>query len=208
MEVELKAPKDGLGKRIRRQFLAGVLVVVPVGASVLILIWIFTSIDNILQPVINAVLGRTIPGVGFGVTVLLIYLTGLMAGNIVGKKLIHWSEALLARLPVFRHLYTGSKQILESFSAPRQTGFMQVVLVEFPRQGLKAIGFITNELPTQTGERLFNVFIPTAPNPTTGFLEIVREEDMIRTGIPVDEAFKMVVSAGRVSVSKMGEHLS
>ena len=110
--------------------------------------------------------GRTIPGVGFGITVLLIYLTGLMAGNIVGKKLIQWSEVLMAKLPVFRHLYTGSKQILESFSAPRQTGFMQVVLVEYPRRGLRSVGFITNELPTHSGEKMFTIFIPTAPNPT------------------------------------------
>lgn len=208
MEGEPKASRDGLVKKIRKQFLAGVLVIVPLGASILILIWIFTGIDNILQPIINAIIGRTIPGVGFGITVLLIYLTGLLAGNIAGKKLIRWGESMLTRLPVFRHLYNGLKQILESFSEPRQTGFMQVVLVEFPRPGLKAIGFITNELPTPSGEKRFNVFIPTAPNPTSGFLEIVREEDMVRTGIPVDEALKMVLSAGRVSVKKMGTHLA
>ena len=208
MKVAEKTPKDGLGKKLKRQFLAGILIVVPIGASVLILFWMFNSIDNILQPVINAVLGQNIPGVGFAVTVLLIYLIGLMASNIVGKKLIHWGESLLARLPVFRHLYTGSKQILESFSAPRQTGFMQVVLVEYPRKGLRTLGFITNELPVPSGEKLFNVFIPTAPNPTSGFLEIVREEDMVRTRIPVDEALKMIVSAGRVSIKEVGEHLS
>jgi uncharacterized membrane protein len=202
-----KVPRDGLGKKLRAQFIAGLLVVVPLGASILILIWIFNGIDNILQPIIRAILGHNIPGVGFGITVILIYLAGVVASNIVGKKLISYWESLLARVPVFRQLYTGIKQILDSFSAPRTTGFMQVVLVEFPRKGLRAVGFITNELSTPSGEKLYNVFIPTAPNPTSGFLEIVREEDMVRTKIPVNEALKMVVSAGRVSVKEAGDRL-
>ena len=207
MEDGQKVPRDGLGKKLRAQFIAGLLVVVPLGASVLILIWIFNGIDNILQPIIRAILGRNIPGVGFGITVILIYLAGVVASNIIGRKLISYWESLLARVPVFRQLYSGIKQILDSFSAPRTTGFMQVVLVEFPRKGLRAIGFVTNELSTQSGEKLYNVFIPTAPNPTSGFLEIVREEDMVRTKIPVDEALRMVVSAGRVSVKGIGDKL-
>jgi uncharacterized membrane protein len=202
-----KVPRDGLGKKLRAQFIAGLLVVVPLGASILILIWIFNGIDNILQPIIRAILGHNIPGVGFGITVILIYLAGVVASNIVGKKLISYWESLLARVPVFRQLYKGIKQILDSFSAPRTTGFMQVVLVEFPRKGLRAVGFITNELSTPSGEKFYNVFIPTAPNPTSGFLEIVREEDMVRTKIPVNEALKMVVSAGRVSVKEASERL-
>ncbi|HEY77847.1 MAG TPA: DUF502 domain-containing protein [Dehalococcoidia bacterium] len=207
MEDGQKVPRDGLGKKLRAQFIAGLLVVVPLGASVLILIWIFNGIDNILQPIIRAILGRNIPGVGFGITVILIYLAGVVASNIIGRKLISYWESLLARVPVFRQLYSGIKQILDSFSAPRTTGFMQVVLVEFPRKGLRAIGFVTNELSTQSGEKLYNVFIPTAPNPTSGFLEIVREEDMVRTKIPVNEALKMVVSAGRVSIREAGNRL-
>ncbi len=207
MKSSDKASQDGLGKRLRAQFIAGIFIVVPVGASILVLIWIFNGIDNILQPIVRTVLGRTIPGVGFGTTVVLIYLAGVMASNLVGKKLISYVESLLARVPVFRQLYTGTKQILESFSAPRKTGFMQVVLVEFPRKGLKAIGFVTNEFSTKSGEKLYNVFIPTAPNPTSGFLEIVGEEDMVRTKIPVDEAFRMVVSAGRVSIKEVGDTL-
>jgi uncharacterized membrane protein len=207
MKDNQRAPRDGLGKKLRAQFIAGILVVVPLGASILILIWVFNGIDNILQPIIRAVLGKNIPGVGFGVTVLLIYLAGVVASNLVGKKLISYWESLLARVPVFRQLYTGIKQILDSFSAPRKTGFMQVVFVEFPRKGLKAIGFVTNELTTQSGEKLYSVFIPTAPNPTSGFLEMVREEDMVRTKIPVDEALKMVVSAGRVSIKEVGDKL-
>lgn len=207
VETNRKTSREGLGRKLKRQFVAGILIVIPLAASVLVLIWVFNSIDNILQPVIRAVLGRTIPGVGFGITILLIYFVGVMGSNFIGKRLIRYGESLLARVPVFRQLYTGTKQILESFSAPRKTGFMQVVLVEFPRKGLRAIGFITNEFSTKSEEKMYNVFIPTAPNPTSGFLEIVREEDMVRTKIPVDEALKMVVSAGRISIKEVGDKL-
>ena len=154
--------RDGVGKKLRAQFIAGILVVVPIGAGILVLLWIFNSVDNILQPIIRTVVGRSIPGVGFGITVLLIYLAGVMAGNLVGKRLIRYGESLLVKVPVFRLVYTGTKQILESFSEPHKAGLMQVVLIEFPRKGLRAIGFITNEFSSMNGEKLFNVFIPTA----------------------------------------------
>ena len=197
-----------LGKKLRTQFATGILVVVPIGVTILILVWIFVTLDNILQPVIRSIWGRTFPGVGFGATIVLIYLAGVIASNIVGTRLIHYGESLLARVPVVRQLYAGIKQILEGFSKPGKTGFMQVVLVEFPKEGMRAIGFITNESYDKSGERLLNVFIPTSPNPTSGFLEIVTEDKIIRTNISVDDALKMVVSAGRVSLQEVSDKLS
>jgi uncharacterized membrane protein len=123
----------------------------------------------------------------------------LIARNVVGKRILRYGNSLLNRVPVFRWLYNGIKQVMESFSAPNKTGFMQVVLVEFPRKGIRAIGFVTNEITDEAGEKLLSVLIPTSPNPTTGFLQIVREEDIIRTKLSVDDAVKMVVSAGRMT---------
>ena len=197
-----------LGKKLRTQFGTGILIVVPIGVTILIFVWIFVALDNILQPVIRSIWGRTVPGVGFGVTIVLIYLAGVIASNIVGRRLIHYGESLLAKVPVVRYLYAGIKQILESFSNPGKTGFMQVVLVEFPKEGMRAIGFITNESYDKSGERLLNVFIPTSPNPTSGFLEIVTEDKIIRTNISVNDALKMVVSAGRVSLQEVSDKLS
>ena len=199
MNNRAKTPRDGWGKKLRAQFIAGIVVVVPIGASILILVWLFSAVDNILQPLVKAVWDHTIPGVGFGATVALIYLVGVIARNVVGKRLIRYGESLLGRVPVFRQLYIGISQILESFSAPDKAGFMQVVLVEFPRKGMKAIGFVTNELNDASGEKLLNVLIPTAPNPTTGFLQIVKEKEVVRTSISVDDAIKMIVSAGRMT---------
>ncbi|MFC1987849.1 DUF502 domain-containing protein [Chloroflexota bacterium] len=197
-----------LGKKLRGQFLTGVVTVVPVGATILILIWIFTSIDNILQPVIRPIWGHTITGVGFGVTIVLIYLVGVLASNVAGKRLIHYGESVLPWMPGFRQLYNGIKQVLLSFSEPRKAGFMQVVLMEFPRKGIWSVGFITNELSAQSGETRLNVFIPTAPNPTSGFLQIAKEDEVIRTDISIEQALRMVMSAGRVSPEGIADKLS
>ncbi len=197
-----------LGKKLRTQFLTGILVVVPIGATILILVWLFNAIDNILQPLISSMSGRVIPGVGFGVMIVLIYLAGVIASNIVGRKLLRYGESLLEKVPVVRQLYNGIKQILQSFSAPGKTGFMQVVLAEFPRKGMKTIGFITNEASDKSGKKLLSIFIPTAPNPTSGFLQIAGEDEIIRTDISVDDAVKMIVSAGRMLPKGVSNQLS
>lgn len=196
-----------VGRKLRAQFGAGILVVVPIIIAILILVWLFNYIDNIAQPVAQSLLGRTIPGLGFGIMVLLIYLTGLVATSLIGKRLIRYAESLLARVPMFRYIYTGIKQIMEAFATPREGGFLQVVLVEFPKQGMRAIGFVTSESQVESGEKLLNVFIPTSPNPTSGYLEIVRESDVIRTNISVDDALKMVLSGGKVSVQEVTDRL-
>jgi uncharacterized membrane protein len=185
-------------KKLGGLFLAGILVIVPIGATVLILLWLFNWIDDILQPVIIHFWGQRIPGVGFGVIVVLIFVAGAIASNFFGKRLVSYSEKyVINKIPVIGQLYKGIKQIMESFSKSSKNGFLKVVIVEFPRKGMNAIGFITNETKTETGEKQYYVFIPTAPNPTTGFLQIVKEEDLIPTKMSVDEAIKLVISAGK-----------
>ena len=208
MNLTKKAFWSRLGRKIRTQFLAGIIVIVPIGVTILIFIWIFNTIDSILQPILRPIIGHTIPGLGFVITILLTYLAGVIVSNVMGKNLLQYGESLLNRLPVVRQVYAGIKQIVESFSAPGKTGFMQVVLIEFPRKGMKSIGFITNETRGKSGEKLLNVFIPTSPNPTSGFLEIVSEDEVTRTDISVDDAIKMIVSAGRMQSGKVGNQLS
>jgi uncharacterized membrane protein len=203
-----KASKGQLGRKLRTDFLAGFLIVVPLGATVLILLWIFNAIDDVLQPIIRSVVGRTISGVGFGTTIVLIFLIGVIASNVGGRKLVHYGESLLARVPLVRQLYTGIKQILVSFSTPGESGFLRVVLVEFPKKGMRAVGFVTNESYDKSGEKLFTVFIPTSPNPTSGYLEIVRETDIVQTDISIDDALKMVLSAGKVSLKEISDKLT
>jgi len=207
MENTKKASGRDVGKRLRAQFIAGIVIVVPIGAAILILRWLFLSIDNILQPVAQSLLGYTIPGLGIGITVVIIYLAGVIATNVIGRRLIRYGESLLARVPLFRYVYTGIRQILQSFTT-REGGFLQVVLVEFPKQGMRAIGFVTSESRLESGDKLLNVFIPTSPNPTSGYLEIVRESDVIRTSISIDDALKMVLSGGKVSLREVTDRLA
>lgn len=207
MEHIKKTSRKQVGKKLRAQFITGILVVVPIAAAILILRWLFFTIDNILQPVAQSLLGYTIPGLGLGITLVLIYLVGVIATNVIGRRLIGYGESLLARVPLFRYLYTGIKQILQSFATPREGGFLQVVLVEFPKKGMRAIGFVTSESRAESGEKLLNVFIPTSPNPTSGFLEIVRENDIIKTNISIDDALKMVLSVGKVSLQEVTDRL-
>lgn len=176
----------------------------------MVLVWIFNTIDNFLQPLIKPIVGHTIPGLGFGITVVLIYLVGVIVSNVLGRRLVHYGESLLTRapIPLVPQLYNSIKQIVEGFSAPSKAGFMQVVLVEFPRKGMRTIGFITNESLDKSGKKLSNIFIPTSPNPTSGFLQIASESEITRTDISVEDALRMVVSAGRVSLEEVAEKFS
>ncbi|UCH43251.1 MAG: DUF502 domain-containing protein [Dehalococcoidales bacterium] len=194
-------------KKLRTHFFTGVVTTIPLGITVWLLVWFFVTIDNILQPVITAIFGRPITGLGFGITIVLIFIIGVIASNVIGKRLIGYGEAILPFLPVFRQLYTGLKQITEGFTAPERTGYMQVVLVEFPRKGMRVIGFLTNELGDEPENKLLTIFIPTSPNPTSGYLQLVKEEEVVRTNISVENALKMVISAGRVSPKEVVNEL-
>lgn len=207
MKHSMRLSLSRAGKKVRTDFIAGVLVIVPIAAAVLILRWLFLYIDNILQPVTKSLFGHTVYGLGFAITVVLIFLTGVVATSVIGKRLIRYVESLLARVPLFRYVYTGIKQIMESFTAPSESKFLQVVLAEFPKKGMRVIGFVTSESRTKSGENVLTVFIPTSPNPTSGYLEIVRESDVIRTDISIEDALKMVLSAGKVSLKEVTDRL-
>lgn len=202
MKEKGKSPSHWLGKNIRRHFLAGILVVVPLGAAIAVLAWVFVTIDNILQPLIRAIFGQSITGVGFVIVIVLIYITGVFANNFVGRRLINFGESILTRVPVFRQLYTSFKQVLESLSGANKA-FREVVLVEFPRPGMRTIAFITNELVDKSGKKLLTIYVPTAPNPTSGWLQIVTEDMVTRTDMSVNEAMKMVISSGMVSPAEI-----
>jgi uncharacterized membrane protein len=197
MEETIKVKKS-FGKTLGAQFMTGLLAILPLAISIWILVWLFNTVDDILQPVIFRIWEKNLPGVGFGVTIILIFLIGIFARNVIGHRIIRWGDSMLNKVPVFRLLYRSLRQITTSFSITDNTGFMQVVLVDFPYKGMKAVAFITNEIIHPDGSKSFSVLIPTAPNPTTGFLEILKEQDITRTKITVDEAVKMIISAGRV----------
>lgn len=204
---EEKKSRWGWGRKIRGQFIAGLIVVVPVAASILILIWVFNGIDHILQPIIRQIAGHDIRGVGFGVTVVLIYLVGVVTRNFVGRRLIKFGNSAMMRVPVLRVLYSGIRQIMQTVATQDKPSFLQVVLVEFPRKDIWALGFITKEITTESGEKFLNVLIPHSPTPWSGSFEIVQEKDIIRTQITVDDAVKMIVSGGMTAPESFMKNL-
>ncbi|MFC2039019.1 DUF502 domain-containing protein [Chloroflexota bacterium] len=192
-------------RTMRRHFLAGILMIVPLVATIAVLVWFFVNVDNILQPAIQLVFGRRIVGVGFGIAVIFIYITGIIASNIFGRRILRFGETIVTKIPLFRQIYRGFRQVVDGFSGykVKTAAFREVVLVDFPREGMKALAFITNEIVDENGKPLFTIFVPTTPIPTSGYFVIVTEDMLTRTSLTVDEAMKMIISSGMVAPLKI-----
>lgn len=206
--VKREVSRKHLLQKMGAHFATGLITIVPIGITMLILAWLFTTVDNILEPLVNLIVGRRIPGVGFAATVILIYIVGVIASNLVGKRLIHYGESVLGRIPIIRTLYGSIRDIIHSLRDVSQTTFLQVVLVEFPKPGMRTVGFVTNETYDRNGQKLISVFIPTPPNPAAGFLELVREEDIIRTSVSINEALKLIVSVGKMTPQEIVDKMT
>ncbi|GAB6053756.1 DUF502 domain-containing protein [Magnetospira thiophila] len=197
------------GKRMRAYLLAGVLVTAPISLTVYLAYLFINFVDSRVSTLIPAkynpesYLPFGIPGLGLILVILVLILIGAFTAGIVGRMFIKLSENLLARMPVIRTVYGATKQILETVLAQQSQAFREAVLVEYPRRGIWAIAFITGrtkgEVQNLTQETCVNIFLPTTPNPTSGFLLFVPTEDLIPLDMSVEEAIKMVISGGIVT---------
>ncbi len=185
-------------KNLRKWFLSGVATILPVGITVLVLIWVFNIFDGVLEKPMIWILGRKIPGLGLVVFVAFVILIGMLTSNLFGKKIAKWGESLLSRIPLINIIYNPIKDVVSTLSNNKSKSFQKVAMVEFPSKGIKSIGFVTNSSFTIDGQEKLSVFIPTTPNPTNGFLVIMEKSEVILLDIPVDEGIKMVVSMGSV----------
>nr|MBN2278623.1 DUF502 domain-containing protein [candidate division Zixibacteria bacterium] len=192
---------------IRHQFVAGVLVVVPLILTYVVLRFLFESIDGILSPLIQKTLHYNIPGLGIIVTILLIILAGFFTRGIIGKTIYRYSERVLVKTPVIRVVYLAAKQLIEAVTVPQIKSFKEVVMCEYMRKGLYAIGFATARIKfidSPDGPRkMVGVFVPSTPTPISGVLVFVAEDEIIPINITVEEAVKMLVSGGIVSPSEL-----
>jgi uncharacterized membrane protein len=193
---------SGVRRRVRELFLVGLAVVLPLLVTYLLLRFLFETLDGLLNPVFRVVLGRRIPGLGLLVAVAMIFVVGILTTNIVGRKLVTMTEGLLLRIPLVKNVYLASKQLFDAFTLPGKETFRQVVLLEYPRRGVYALGFITARqaggFDDAIGEKTVNVFLPTAPNPTSGFFLVIPERSVIPLPISVEEALKLIVSGGLI----------
>lgn len=195
----------------KRYFITGLLVVVPLYLTVNIFGLIVGYMDTLLkylpeplQP--DTYLPFHIPGLGVLFTIGVIFLMGLLATNLLGKKLVEIGDGILARIPLFKGIYKPIKQLLETFLATGYSDFRRVVLIEFPSKGIYSVGFLTGvaagEVQAKTAEKVVNVFLPTTPNPTTGFYLLIPEKDIIPLDMSVEDAFKLIITGGMVSPEK------
>ena len=195
---------------LRRYFVAGILAFAPLAITLWAISWIIQWLDNLLLPhVLRLVLPGLeepprLPLVGVIFTFVVILLMGVIARHLFGGEFVRAWEGLLSRVPVARNIYSGVKQLFEAiFTADNDSRFNRVVLVEYPRKGIYALAFTTGpvrgKLRTVAGRSMINCFLPTTPNPTSGFYLLVPEEELVEVDVSVEEAFKVVMSAGLVS---------
>jgi len=191
---------------------SGVVALVPLVVTVYILRALFRLTAGILLPLVDPAVADwpwlLRAGLSLAILLVVIYFLGELATNLVGRRVLQLGEELLLRVPFVKVIYRASKQVVTAFQKPDSAAFKSVVMVEFPRRGTRAIGFLTSTFTLADGAVWHSVFVPTTPNPTTGFLQYFPAEDVIPTSFSVEEAFKMVMSLGVLTPERMSELLT
>jgi len=204
-------------KRLRRYLVAGLLVWIPIGVTVVVLRIITGLMDRSLVLLPQRYrpeewLGFAVPGLGILLTLLLLLITGLLAANIVGKSMVAQWERMLERIPFVRSVYSATKSFAEIVFSDSGQAFKKVLLIEYPRKGIYSLAFMTSvgpdEVAQASGEETLCAFVPTTPNPTSGFLVLVPRKDAFELEMEVDQAIKMIVSVGVVVPTWRREELS
>ena len=199
----------GFGQRVRAYFLTGILITAPLFITGY-LAWLFIGfVDAKVTPLLpeqynpESYLPFGVPGLGLIILFIFLTIVGAVTAGFFGKLWLRFTERLLNRMPVVRNIYSAVKQILETVLAQQSSAFREAVLVEYPRRGLWAIAFITGrtegEVQNVTEEECINIFLPTTPNPTSGFLLFVPKKDLISLSMSTEEAIKMVISGGIIT---------
>lgn len=205
---------------IRNRLISGIFVIVPFAVTIVIILWLFNRLKNLLNPIVNKIVVflsniHIIPqkpeeyvehAITFATILVLlfaIYLVGAIAKFVAGRKLLGLGETLVMRIPLASTIYSATKQVTSALSMPDNAAFKSVVIVEFPRQGMYSLGFLTGSMPdiftSDAQKKYCKVFIPTCPNPTTGFFIMLPAAEILLTKMLVEDAFKMIISGGIVA---------
>ena len=218
VEHSVKRAKRGKGSKFRllrwarNRFFTGVIVAIPIAATFLAVSWVVSKIDANVFRIIPAslnpetYLGFAVPGLGLVISVILLFLLGIIASNFIGKSLIKSGENILARVPIVSPIYNSLKQIVQTVAAQKDRAFRDVCLIEYPKKDVWAIGFVTADLTGEPakalGDDMVCVFVPTTPNPTSGFLLFVQKDTIQILNMTPEEGAKMIISGGMVSGSE------
>ncbi|MDE2825531.1 MAG: DUF502 domain-containing protein [Gemmatimonadota bacterium] len=184
---------------LKRTMVSGLIALIPLTITIAVLSWLLTWLDSFAAPVIRRLLGLDthIPGLGILLMLIVIFLAGFVASNVLGRKLITWFEDLMMRLPVARRVYHPVRKILDTFTMTGETRTWKTVVVEYPRRGAWMIAFIAGDMPSEEPrDDLVSVFVPNTPNPAAGRVVIVPRRDVVPVDLSVEEALEFVVSGG------------
>ena len=200
-------------KQMRTKVVTGILVLLPVVTTGYVFFKFFVMVDSVLPNLVHALIPafpeKWLPGIGLVLLLLLSYFVGVAAKNYVGKVIIETGNALIARIPLLNKLYLGVQQILDAMVAQKKRAFERAVLVEYPKQDSWCVAFVTadttGEIPRKTGRELVSLFVPTTPNPTSGFLLFVPRDQVIDLEMSTETAIKLVMSAGMISAENINE---
>ncbi|MBT3277100.1 DUF502 domain-containing protein [Candidatus Thioglobus sp.] len=198
-------------KNLRNYFISGLLFWIPLGLSIVVIKFFLELVNDIVPPeylpesLFN--LEGSIPGSGIVWVILILIFTGALVSNFIGRKLVELWEQLLNRIPGFRGIYKALKQLSDTVLSPTGNSFKKAVLVEYPRKGLWTIAFQTGtyqgEVANKIGEEIINIYVPTTPNPTSGFFIMLPKAEIIELDMSVDEAFKLIISTGVVEPNEL-----
>ena len=196
-----KKVKKSVFSRLRNNFIAGIVVLIPIGITLYLTLFIIKVSSNILPNEINPnhYLPYNIPGLEILISIIIITFIGWLSLSFIGKRLFEFFESILNKIPILRTIYSAVGQLTETFAKSKKDK-KSVVLVEYPRKGTWAVGFATKEntgeISSKTGQKLINVFVPTTPNPTSGFLLMFPKDEVIFLDLTFEQASKFIVSAG------------
>jgi len=207
---ENKPPRPGLFAGLRASFLTGLIVIAPIGLTIWLIWTVVGWIDGFVLPLVpytfrpEQYIGINLRGVGVIIFLIFTVIVGWIAKGLIGRSLIRWAESIVERTPVVRSIYSGIKQIAETVFAQSERSFEKACLIQYPRKGIWAIGFISTETKGEVAQKsevengMVSVFVPTTPNPTSGFLLFFPKDDVIELDMSIEEAAKLVISAGLV----------
>lgn len=204
----------GLLRHIRTKAVAGILLILPVGITLFVLQFFFKIVEGIFAQPIAKILSHllqrevTIPGLGFLFFLILIYVAGIIATNVVGRGFAYLTDRFFTFIPLAKSLYSAAKQLTYALAPEKRKGFRETVFVEFPKAGSYTIGFATNEFNDGEGRTFLSVFIPTTPNPTSGYMLLVPKERAIPSSLNMEEAIKSVISGGFALPAQIQARLS
>ena len=186
-------------RHFQRTLGAGILVMLPIGITILVLKFFFDLLNPVFEPATDLLPGREVTGLGLAALVLLVYVVGLIAAFVLGRRVIDLAHRVMEVIPLVRGIYGTTRAAVTILSNTREDRYSGVVLIDFPRPGIKSIGLITSRMTDSEGNELLAIYVPTTPIPSSGFLVIAPIAEVVTTDISVDEAMRIVISGGVLS---------